>query len=114
MKFSNNEHATYGSVALKPQASCNLVLLQGGSRQNQPDCRGLDSKDASRAPRAAHSAVAAVYGFACEAAERIEPLPEPMARPCSPSDKQELAGVAACIGCIVFVLVASVLLRGIL
>lgn len=114
MKFSNNEYATYGSVALKPQASCNLVLLHGGSGQNQLGCRGLDSKDASYAPHASHSAVAAIVDFACGAAERIEALPEPMARPCSPSDKQELAGVVACIGCIVFVLVASVLLRGIL
>lgn len=114
MKFSNNEYATYGSVALKPQAPCGLTLLHGGSGQDRVAGRASASQDASYAPHARRSAAAKLLGLACEAVEHIEPLPEPSARPCSPSDKQELAGVVACIGCIAFVLVASALLRGIL
>lgn len=107
MKYFNNDYETCGTAALKPQAGRELVLVQGGFRNGGSATGASDVSGRCTAPYGFSSVATGVIGFVCDAVDRIEPLPEPIAKPCEPTRAQELVGVVACLGCVLAVLLLS-------
>lgn len=109
MKYFNNDYKTCGTAALKPQAGRELVLVKGGSIAGRPD--GSGRCDASSG---SGFFAGTVIDFICDAVDRIDPLPEPIAKSCEPTRQQEITGVVACLGCVSAVLLLATFVQALI
>ena len=114
MKYFSNDFKTCGTAALKPQAGRELVLVQGGFRNGGLATGVSDASGRCAAPYGFGSMATEVIEFVCDAVDHIEPLPEPIAKPCEPTRAQELVGVVACLGCVLAVLLLSTFVQALI